>query len=63
MNDKDAKKWQMLEMGSGITTSNGFWYHINLKQINEYIPGLEKKISIYSIIKIADAWVLSADGI
>lgn len=63
MNDKDAKKWQMLEMGNGVTTSNGFWYHINLKQINEYIPGLEKKISIYSIIKIADAWVLSADGI
>lgn len=56
-------KWQMMEMGDGITTSNGLWYHINEKQINTYVPGLLKKMPLKRIVKQADAWTLSADGL
>ena len=56
-------KWQMMEMGDGITTSNGLWYHINKQQIEKYIPGLLKSEPLEKIIRQADAWTLSADGI
>ena len=59
----DGTKWQMMEMGDGITTSNGLWYHINEKQINTYVPGLLKKKPLHHIVKQADAWTLSADGL
>tara|TARA_R110000868_G_scaffold37111_15_gene131694 strand:- start:18168 stop:18842 length:675 start_codon:yes stop_codon:yes gene_type:complete len=55
--------WQMMELPDGITTSNGNWYHITSKQIEKYTPGLLKKYPIEKIIKEADAWVKSADGI
>lgn len=56
-------KWQMMELSDGITTSNGNWYHITSEQIEEYTPGLLKKYSLERIIKEADAWVKSADGL
>ncbi len=56
-------KWQLMEMPDGITTSNGSWYHITSEQIENYVPGLLKKTSLELIIKRADAWVLSADGL
>lgn len=56
-------KWQMMELPDGITTSNGNWYHINSEQIEEYAPGLLKEYPIERIIKEADAWVKSADGL
>ena len=59
----DAGKWQMMEMGDGITTSNGSWYHINSEQIEKYVPGLLKKRPLQLIVKEADAWVKSADGL
>lgn len=59
----DPGKWQMMEMPDGITTSNGSWYHITSRQIDKYVPGLDKKTPIERIIKQADAWVLSADAV
>ena len=56
-------KWQMMELSDGITTSNGNWYHITSKKIEEYTPGLLKKYPLERIIKEADAWVKSADGL
>ncbi len=56
-------KWQMMELSDGITTSNGNWYHITSEQIEEYTPGLLKKYPLERIIKEADAWVKSADGL
>ncbi len=56
-------KWQMMEMPDGITTSNGAWYHITRNQIEEYVPGLLKKVRLERIIQQADAWVVSADGL
>ncbi len=55
--------WQMLELQDGITTSDGNWYHITREQIERYTPGLLKKYTLERIIKEADAWVKSADGI
>lgn len=56
-------KWQMMELPDGITTSNGNWYHITSDQIDEYTPGLLKQYPLERIVKEADAWVKSADGI
>jgi hypothetical protein len=56
-------KWQMMELSDGITTSNGNWYHITTDQIKKYVPGLLKKYPLERIIKEADAWVKSADGL
>lgn len=56
-------KWQMIELPDGITTSNGNWYHITSEQIEKYTPGLLKEYPIQHIIKEADAWVKSADGL
>lgn len=56
-------EWQMLELSDGITTSNGNWYHITKAQIDTYAPGLLKKYPIEWIIKEADAWVKSSDGL
>ena len=58
-----AGKWQMMEMPDGITTSNGSWYHITSKQIEQYVPGLQKKVILERLIQQADAWVLSADAL
>lgn len=55
--------WQMMEMPDGITTSNGSWFRITSKQINEYVPGLLKRTPLESIIRQADAWILCADAI
>ncbi|MEX0845944.1 MAG: hypothetical protein WD022_11715 [Balneolaceae bacterium] len=54
--------WQMLELPDGITTSNGNWYHITRKGIENYVPGLLKNYPLERIIKEADAWVKSSDG-
>lgn len=56
-------EWQMLELSDGITTSNGNWYHITQAQINTYAPGLLKKYPLERIIREADAWVKSSDGL
>ncbi len=56
-------KWQMMELPDGITTSNGNWYHITSEQVEKYTPGLLKRYPIEKIIKEADAWVKSADGL
>ncbi len=56
-------KWQMMELPDGITTSNGNWYHITTQQIEKYTPGLLKRYPIERIIKEADSWVKSADGL
>lgn len=55
--------WQMLEMPDGISTSNGNWYHITRNQIEEYVPGLLKKVRLERIIQQADAWVVSPDSL
>ncbi len=59
----DGFKWQMMELSDGITTSNGNWYHINSEQVEAYAPGLLKKTPLEWLIKEADAWVKSADGL
>ncbi|RNC79938.1 MAG: hypothetical protein ED557_12450 [Balneola sp.] len=59
----DGFKWQMMELPDGITTSNGNWYHINSEQIEDYAPGLLKRIPLERLIKEADAWVKSSDGL
>lgn len=58
-----AGKWQMMEMPDGITTSQGNWYHITAQQIEKYVPGLLKKRPLEWVIKEADAWGKSADGL
>lgn len=59
----ESTKWQMMELSDGITTSTGNWYHINAEQIEKYTPGLLKRIPLETIIKEADAWTKSADGL
>lgn len=56
-------EWQMMELPDGITTSNGNWYHITSDQIEAYTPGLLKQYPLERIVKEADAWVKSADGL
>lgn len=56
-------KWEMLELPDGITTTSGNWYHITREGIEEYVPGLLKKQPLERIIKEADAWVRSSDGV
>jgi len=56
-------EWNMVELPDGITTSNGNWYHTTSKDIQEYVPGLLKKHSIEKIVKNADYWVSSANGL
>lgn len=52
----------MVELPDGITTSNGIWYHTTSTEIKNYIPGLLKKYSIEEIVKNADYWVNSSNG-
>ncbi len=52
----------MVELPDGITTSNGNWYHTTAKEIEQYIPDLLKKYEIEKIIKNADHWVSSCNG-
>ncbi len=52
----------MVELPDGITTSNGNWYHITSEKIEKYIPGLLEKVDIEKIIKNADYWVTSSNG-
>jgi hypothetical protein len=59
---RGRSKWQMLELGDGITTSNGNWYHITRDGIEEYLPGLLKEYPLDRIIQEADSWVKSSDG-
>lgn len=56
-------EWQMLELPDGITTSNGNWYHITREGIEKYVPGLLKEKPLEHIIKEADAWVKSSNGL
>lgn len=56
-------EWQMMELPDGITTSNGNWYHITSEQIERYTPGLLKLYPLERIVKEADAWVKSSDGL
>ncbi len=53
----------MVELPDGITTSNGNWYHTTSEAIQQYIPGLLKKYEIEKIIKNADHWVSSSNGL
>lgn len=53
----------MVELPDGITTSNGNWYHTTSEAIQQYIPGLLKKHEIGKIIKNADHWVGSCNGL
>ncbi len=53
----------MVELPDGITTSNGNWYHTTSEAIQQYIPGLLKKHEIGKIIKNADHWVGSSNGL
>lgn len=55
-------KWNMVELPDGITTSNGNWYHTTSAEIKKYVPGLLKKHSIEDIVKNADYWVGSSNG-
>lgn len=61
--NRGRHNWQMLELPGGITTSNGNWYHITREGIESYVPGLLKKYTLERIIKEADAWVKSSDGL
>lgn len=60
---KEKYKWQFLELPDGITTSNGNWYHISREGIEKYVPGLLKKYSLDSIIRLADSWLKSPDAV
>jgi hypothetical protein len=64
MSRKPGKfEWNMVELPDGITTSNGNWYHTTSDHIEEYLPGLLKKVELEKIIKNADYWVNSANGL
>lgn len=56
-------KWQMTELPTGITTSNGNWYNITTEQIEEYVPGLLKKHPLKTIIRQADEWITSSNSL
>ena len=56
-------KWQMVEMPGGISTSNGNWYHTTRENIEAYVPGLLKEHSLEKIIRQADDWVQSSNGL
>lgn len=53
----------MLEMEIGITTSRGNWYRITREGINKYVPGLLDEVSLEKIIKTADDWLESGNGL
>lgn len=55
--------WKMAEMPGGISTSNGNWYHITRESIEAYVPGLLKEHSLEKIIRQADDWVNSSNGL
>ncbi|HAW79622.1 MAG TPA: hypothetical protein DEO59_07250 [Balneola sp.] len=55
-------EWNMVELPDGITTSNGNWYHTTSEEIQRYIPGLLKKHDLEKIVKNADYWVSSCNG-
>ena len=60
---RGRNEWQMLELPDGITTSEGNWYHITRDGIEKYVPGLLKEFPLERIIREADAWVKSSDGL
>ena len=60
---RGRNEWQMLELPDGITTSEGNWYHITRDGIENYVPGLLKEFPLERIIREADAWVKSSDGL
>jgi hypothetical protein len=60
---RGRNEWQMLELPNGITTSEGSWYHITRDGIERYVPGLLKEFTLEKIIREADAWVKSSDGL
>ena len=55
--------WKMAEMPGGISTSNGNWYHITRESIEAYVPGLLKEHNLEKIIRQADDWVNSSNGL
>lgn len=59
----DSFKWQMMELSDGITTSNGNWYHITTEQIKKYVPGLLTEYPLEDLVRKADDWLKSADGL
>ncbi len=54
-------KWQMTELPTGITTSNGSWYNITSEMIEKYVPGLLKNQPLNTIIRQADEWIASSN--
>ncbi|MFN1835857.1 hypothetical protein AB2B38_011400 [Balneola sp. MJW-20] len=62
-NTEEKKGWHMLEMEIGITTSRGNWYRITRDGINKYVPGLLEEISLEKIIRTADIWLESGNGL
>ena len=52
-----------METKLGIVTRTGEWFHITEEQIEEFIPGLLKEVSLRDLIKDARAWVRSSDSL
>ncbi len=51
------------ETQMGIVTRFGDWFHITSEQIEEFVPGLLKKIELEQLVRSAQAWVKSADSL
>lgn len=52
-----------IETPRGIFTSAGNWFHITVKGLEKYAPGLLKRHSLEKLIKKSEIWIRSADNI
>jgi hypothetical protein len=47
----------------GIFTVNGHWFYTNSQEIEQFAPGLLRKISLKELVSRAEIWVRSTDAI
>lgn len=52
-----------VETQMGIVTRYGDWFHTTRGQIGDYVPGLLEKVELQQLVKAAQGWVKSADGL
>lgn len=59
----DFSKATYVETPMGIFTSAGNWFHTTVDRIQSYAPGLLEKYSFEQLIKDAEVWIRSSDGL
>jgi len=63
MSNRQSHRVQILETPYSTVTSGGHWFHATRKSVNEYVPGLLKKMSFEDLISKSVVWIDSADSL